>query len=262
MNEERYQAYLTLIESLLTCPSDEETAILQANIELLDDGFAQYLREWATQTLAEMESSQAENIIIPICNFSNLIQQFPLATKSSNMEIAIVGYEMALQVFNREIYAQNWAMTQNNLAAAYSDRIKEDRAENLEKAIAFYEAALQVRTRQAFPQYWARSQNNLAIAYTNRIKGDRGENIERAIAFYEAALQVYTRQAFPQYWAGSQNNLATAYLYRIKGDRGENIERAIAFYEAALQVLTPTSLPIDCLKTGRHLGNLGFAENL
>ena len=30
MNEARSQAYLTLIETLLTCPSEEETAILQA----------------------------------------------------------------------------------------------------------------------------------------------------------------------------------------------------------------------------------------
>jgi hypothetical protein len=33
-------------------------------------------------------------------------------------------------------------MTQNNLAIAYSDRIKGERGENIEKAIAFYEAAL------------------------------------------------------------------------------------------------------------------------
>ncbi|MEG4805746.1 hypothetical protein QUB63_28925 [Microcoleus sp. ARI1-B5] len=44
MNEERRQAYLTLIQSLLTWDSDEQTAILQANLELLDDEFAQYLR--------------------------------------------------------------------------------------------------------------------------------------------------------------------------------------------------------------------------
>jgi tetratricopeptide (TPR) repeat protein len=99
----------------------------------------------------------------------------------------------------------------NNLAVAYSDRIKGDRGENIERAIAFFEAALQVYTRPAFSEYWAMTQNNLASAYLYRIKGDRGENIERAIAFYEAALQVYTRPAFPEYWARSQNNLAVAY---------------------------------------------------
>jgi tetratricopeptide (TPR) repeat protein len=56
--------------------------------------------------------------------------------------------------------------------------------------------------------------------------------------------------------------LALAYNYRIKGDRGENIERAIKCHKAALQVRTPTTLPLDCLQTGRNLGNLGFAESL
>ncbi len=153
-------------------------------------------------------------------------------------------------------------MTQNNLAIAYSNRIKGERAKNIEKAIPFYQAALKVYTRDAFPQDWAMTQNNLANAYYSRIKGERGKNIEKAIAFYEAALQVYTRDAFPQDWAMTQNNLAIAYYSRIEGERGENIEKAIALYEAALKVRTPTALPIDCLETGRNLGNLGFAESL
>jgi hypothetical protein len=62
MNQPRRQAYLTLIESLLTCPSEEQTAILQANLELLDDDFAQYLREWATETLPNLDADIAENL--------------------------------------------------------------------------------------------------------------------------------------------------------------------------------------------------------
>lgn len=96
--------YLTLIQSLLNSPEDEQIAILQANLELIDDNFAQYLREWATQTLAEMESKEATNLTINILNFSNLIKQFPLGSKSSNMEIAIAGYEVGLQIFKRDTY--------------------------------------------------------------------------------------------------------------------------------------------------------------
>ena len=44
-----------------------------------------------------------------------------------------------------------------NLANAYSDRIRGDRAENLEQAIAAYQQALEVRTRQAMPVEWATS---------------------------------------------------------------------------------------------------------
>ncbi|MEG4585323.1 CHAT domain-containing protein, partial [Microcoleus sp. MOSTC5] len=128
-----------------------------------------------------------------------------------------------------------------------------------EKLIAFYEAALQVYTRDAFPQYWAMTQNNLANAYSHRIKGERGENTEKAIAFFQAVLEVCNRKTFTQDLGVTKNNLVNAYRNRVKGNK--NIARAIALYEAALEVYTPTALPIDCLQTGRNLGNLGFAES-
>jgi tetratricopeptide (TPR) repeat protein len=146
-------------------------------------------------------------------------------------------------------------MTQNNLANAYCDRIRGERAENLEQAITAYELALQVRTREAFPQDWAGTQNNLANAYLYRIRGERAENLEQAIAAYELALQVYTREAFPEKWAGTQNNLGNAYRDRIRGERAENLEQAIAAYELALQVYTREAFPEKWAGTQNNLGN-------
>ncbi len=51
------------------------------------------------------------------------------------MEISLACYEISLTVFTRHSHAETWATTQNNLGLAYSDRIRDDRAENLEKAI-------------------------------------------------------------------------------------------------------------------------------
>ncbi|MEH2382064.1 MAG: CHAT domain-containing protein, partial [Nostoc sp.] len=160
----------------------------------------------------------------------------------------------ALTVYTREALPQQWAMTQHNLANAYRDRIKGDRAENIENAIAASTAALTVYTREALPIYWARMQNNLGLAYTDRIKGDRAENIENAIAASTRALTVYTREALPQYWAAMQHNLAVAYRERIKGDRAENIEIAIAASTAALTVYTREALPIYWAGMQNNLG--------
>ena len=164
------QTYFDLIESLINSPRDEQIAILQNNLELIDDNFTSVLREWANQTLAGMESEEATNITINILNFSNLIQEFLRGSKSSNMEIAIAGYEVARKIFNRYDDREKWAATQNNLGEAYRNRIKGEQGENIEQAIAFYEAALKVYSRAAFPQQWAGIQNNLANAYSNRIK--------------------------------------------------------------------------------------------
>ncbi|MEG4066522.1 CHAT domain-containing protein, partial [Microcoleus sp. Pol11C2] len=128
-------------------------------------------------------------------------------------------------------------------AAAYSNRIREDRAENIERAIACYQLALEVCKRADFPQEWATTQNNLAAAYSNRIREDRAENIERAIACYQLTLEVCKRADFPQEWATTQNNLAAAYSNRIREDRAENIEKAIACYQLALEVLTRADFP-------------------
>ncbi|MBD3561336.1 CHAT domain-containing protein, partial [Planktothrix sp. FACHB-1355] len=178
--------------------------------------------------------------------------------KADNLEQAIEFYTATLTIYTREAFPQEWATTQNNLGNAYWDRIKGEKADNLELAIASYTAASEVRTREAFPQDWAGTQNNLAVAYSNRIKGEKADNLEKAIAYYTAALTVYTRDAFPEKWAMMQNNVANAYRNRIKGDKVDNIEKAIKCYRQALEIRTPSAFPLDCLDTGRNLGNLAF----
>jgi len=253
MNQARRQAYLTLIESLFTCPSEEETAILEANLELLDDDFAEYLREWATETLPKLDAdkayNRANNLYCLNITFSSLQQ----GCVASNLEIAIACLDIGLTIFTREAYSGNWAMFQNSLGNKYCSRIKGDRGDNLERAIACYDLALLVRTRAAFPQQWAGTQNNLANAYSQRIREDRAENIEKAIACYNLALLVRTRAAFPQQWATTQNNLGEAYRKRIREDRAENIEKAIAAYNLALLVYTRADFPQDWAGTQNNL---------
>ncbi|WP_445307252.1 CHAT domain-containing protein [Microcoleus vaginatus] len=249
------QTYFKLIESLINSPNEEaQIAILKAKGKRIDDDFAGFLRKWATKIIAEKNFRQARGIIINILNFSNLIAQFPLGSKSSNMEIAIAGYEVGMKFFNR-YDPEKWAATQTNLANAYNHRIKGERGENIEKAIAFSEAALEVYTRPAFPQDWATTQNNLAIAYYSRIKGEQAENIEKALGCYQLALEVYTRDAFPEQWAMTQHNLANAYNKRIREDRADNIEKAIDCYKFALEFYTCDAFPKQWAMIQSNLAN-------
>ncbi|NET84687.1 MAG: CHAT domain-containing protein [Moorea sp. SIO1F2] len=229
--------------------------LLQTNLDQLDDNLAVLLRDWATAKLAEVEPELARRIAIDIVNFSNRIQEFPLGSRATNLEIAMTGYEVVGTVFTRKAFPVDWAMTQNNLASAYCQRIRGEKADNLEAAIKAFQGALQVRTRKAFPQDWAQTQNNLGNAYTNRIKGEKADNLEAAIKAYQAALQVYTREAFPVDWAMTQNNLGNVYLYRIRGEKADNLEAAINAYQAALQVYTREAFPQEWAMTHNNLGS-------
>ena len=146
----------------------------------------------------------------------------------------------------------DWSHTQDNLGNAYLNRIQGEKAENIETAISCFNAALSIRTRNNLPLDWAWTKMNLGNAYLNRIQEEKAENIETAIACYTEALSVYTRNAFPQQWAMTQENLAYAY-----GDFGQSDEK-IRCLKLSLEVFTPASFPLNCLKAGRSLGNLGY----
>ncbi len=256
MNEKRRAAYQNLIESLLTCPQDEETEILQANLELIDDGLAQYLRQdWATQTLANLDAEQAYKIANILYDLNIDFQNLRQGSHASNLEVAIACLEIGLTVITPDAFPFEWAACQNGLGVAYSHRIRGGKAENLERAIEAYLASLEVRNRSAFPFEWARRKNNLATAYSHRIRGEKAENLERAIEAYLASLEVRTRLAFPANWAMTQNNLGIAYSDRIREEKAENLERAIEAYLASLKVYTRSAFPFEWATTQNNLGN-------
>ena len=228
---ENPQEYANFILDLLQAEAESKGDIkvidpmLAGRQHLLNDRFAEILQQVVPNLIAEHPEA-IEVILRLIGNLSIDICSFPLGKRANNLEIAITGYQILLS--NREPGSEKWALTQNNLAIAYTYRIRGDKAENIEVAIASYTAALTVYTRDAFPEYWALTQNNLAAAYTYRIRGEKAENIEVAIASGTAALSVYTRDAFPEDWAMTQNNLANAYSNRIRGEKAQNIKVAIA----------------------------------
>ncbi len=253
--------YVKFLEEVLQTMADTKGdrnviyAILRENLKLINDNLAVVLRNWAKETFPNSDSQRRISLTTLIGNFCNVIREFPLGSRASNLEIAITGDKIALTVFTRQEYAKDWAMTQSNLGNDYGDRIRGERADNLEKAIAAFLASLEIYTREAFPQDWAGTKNNLGIAYSDRIRGEKADNLEMAIAAYQASLEIYTREAFPKYWAMTQNNLGIAYRNRIKGETGENLELAIAAFLASLETYTREAFPEHWAGTQNNLGN-------
>ena len=294
MNEERLQAYLNLIQALLSCPSGEEPEILNTNQELIDPELVQVMEQVAAMIRQQGDENSAEflqNLAVQLStlfsdasatDYRSFLVEVLQATSDSQGNPQVV-YPILQR--NQNLLDNNFArLLQDRATATFSQANPDElaaiaglilnlsthiqefplgsRANNIEIAITGYEIALEVYTRKAFPEQWAMTQNNLGNAYSDRIRGDRAENIEGAIACYQAAIEVYTRKAFPEQWATTQNNLGNAYSDRIRGDQAENLEGAIEAYKEALKVYTPTAFPINCLRTGRNLGNIAFAEKM
>ncbi|NEP83772.1 MAG: tetratricopeptide repeat protein, partial [Okeania sp. SIO3B3] len=147
--------------------------LLGENQDKLDLTFAEILKRWFESEVDPDNSERNQFLAATLNNFAIDISDFPLGSRANNLEIAIASYQAALDIYTRQAFPQDWAMTQNNLGIVYRNRIRGERAENLEMAIASYQAALDIYTRQAFPQDWAMTQNNLGNVYLYRIRGER-----------------------------------------------------------------------------------------
>ncbi|MEQ9625742.1 CHAT domain-containing protein [Coleofasciculus chthonoplastes] len=296
MDEQRQQAYLTLINALLTCPSGEEGQTLQDNAELVDAGLLETMAQVA-EVLAERGDENAAQFLIGMANQLGellglsastatpgvqlrFLMQVLQATSDSrgNPQVVYPLLQKNLHLlddnFARILYdwataklaeveaeqAQFIAATIGNFSNLIQDFPLESQANNLEIAITGYEVVLTLFTRENHSETWASIQNNLGTAYRNRIRGERAENIENAIASFQASLEVYTREAFPSQWATTQNNLGIAYSDRIRGEVAENIERAIASYQAALEVRTSEAFPSQWATTQNNLGNAYYQK--
>jgi hypothetical protein len=104
-------------------------------------------------------------------------------------------------------------MTQNNLANAYSERIRSDRAENIKQAIKHYEEALKVYTQKDFPILCQKTACNLGNLC---LDVQRFSEAERAYTMgMEAAEELYRSSIFQ---ASREVELAeTRDLYRRAG---------------------------------------------
>ncbi|MDD2777267.1 MAG: tetratricopeptide repeat protein, partial [Methanocellales archaeon] len=79
-----------------------------------------------------------------------------------NCKKAIKAYNEALKVYTLERFPMDYAMTQNNLGAAYQTLAEvEAKTENCKKAINAYEEALKVFNKEAFPEIYPLVERNL-----------------------------------------------------------------------------------------------------
>ncbi|HSM81084.1 MAG TPA: tetratricopeptide repeat protein [Nodosilinea sp.] len=162
-----------------------------------------------------------------IATFGNFMQRCPVGDRAGQIELAIAAYHLVLTVFSAATSPDDWAITLNNLATAYHQRLGGSRADNLEQAIQLYQQALAVHT----PQTWPVTMTGLARAYSDRQAGNPEQNLAQAIATYQQVLPTISRQALPVAWATVTAHLAAAYGDCQGPDRQGHIDAAIDTYQ-------------------------------
>ena len=299
INKQRQDAYLNLIQSLLNCPSGEESQILKAHPDLIDQELLQAIaqvievfKENGEQNAVDILRYQAHQLtgvmgLSALDLTSNqdddarfaLLMQVLQATADGDSQTLYQLLQENLDKLDDKFVAvlREWAESTlsdtkkgleiasvvGNFSSFTSQFPLSNRSINQELALVGYEALSQVFTRDVLPDYWAMNQGNLGNAYYYRIEGDRSENLERAIQYYEAALEVYTRQDFPQKWSSIQSNVGEAYRNRLKGEKekASNLELAIRCGQSALELRTPGDFPEQWAATQNNLG-LAYWERI
>jgi len=140
------------------------------------------------------------------------------SSRGNNVREAVNHYKTALQIFDKDEYPVQYAMTQNNLGTAYTDlpaATPEQRAQNVRNAIDCYKAALEIYKKGEYPVDYAITQNNPGNAYTDlpaATPEQRAQNVRNAIDCYKAALEIRKKDEYPQSYCFTAANMGLILL--------------------------------------------------
>ncbi|MBS0018498.1 MAG: CHAT domain-containing protein [Arthrospira sp. SH-MAG29] len=291
MDEQRVQAYLSLIQELLECPGGEEPQILNRHQELVDEGFVQVCELVAAQLQGEGQDNNAGFL-------RNLAQQVGafLARRGTggNQQAALGQFWLQLLQAEKQggTAAVHQVMRQNmglivpalgdtivqwvqGVLAQHPDQAKgvvglvEDTcisirefpyglyAEVQEIAIRGYGVVLALGVYS--PEGRAQTLTNLGVARS--IQAEMGinpvANLEGAIAAYDEAAGILRELGLDKDLSYPLNNLGVA--RSIQAEMGinpaANLEGAIAAYNEAEGIRRELGLDKDLSGTLTNLGN-------
>jgi len=212
MEENRAQAYLQLIHSLLNCPNGDEPQILQDNSELLDRGFLETC-ELVASTLAQQGGENGAKFLR---NLARELGQF--------MDMNDDGNSNNSEVENFQEYAN-----------FFLELLQAEQASNSDSAVIFPMLAGRehllndsfARTLEQVSSKLLDGENSETISSIIGIieslsghisefsSGNQEKNMEIAITGYQIVLS--NRELGSEKFAQTQQNLATAYSKRING---------------------------------------------
>ncbi|QJB27471.1 CHAT domain-containing protein [Limnospira fusiformis] len=290
MDEQRVQAYLSLIQELLTCPS-EANDILNRHLELVDEGFVQVCEQVAAQLQEAGQEDEAgflRNVAQQVGAFlaqrgtggnqQAALQQFwgqllqaeiqgdTVAVHQvmrQNMELIVpalgdvIAQSMPGLLAQYPDQAEGVAGLVENTCISISDFPHGRYAEVQEIAIRGYGVVLELGVYT--PEGRAGILTNLGVARSTQAEMgiDPTANLERAITAYDEASGIRQELGLDKDLSSTLTNLGNA--RRTQAEMGidptANLERAMTAYDEAAGIRRRLGLDKDLSATLNNLGN-------
>ena len=176
----------------------------------------------------------------------------------SEFEAAVDAFSVALNVYTRERFPEDWGYIQNYLGIAQEHLgRRETNTEKLEVAVRFFHKALEVRSYERVPLDWATTKINLGNALASLGERESGtQKLNLAVDAIREALDVFTFEHWPIVWAIAQNNLGSVLM--MIGERENSFQRlneAVSTIREALKVSTYADAPLDWAMAQNNLGS-------
>jgi tetratricopeptide (TPR) repeat protein len=237
-------------KALAICPEDER--LLRARILARKGTALQAIPEPGTSCLEQARAAfemamptlidfgRPEELAEAEMNLGVVVQNLCSAGRARITD-AISAYQRALRTFNRKAFPQEYAILQNNLAAAILSMPFTDERGKMREALAVqaFEEGLKVVNLIDHPSEYAMLQNNLGNALQYASSSHVVENNLRALEAYDEALKVRSKEASPLEYANTISNRANC-LWNLpdnadhpdRGNRANLTLARAAYFEA------------------------------
>ncbi|MEP6516674.1 CHAT domain-containing protein [Microcoleus vaginatus] len=255
MKSEREQAYLNLINQLLTCSSGEEAEVLKTHPELLDDGLVAAMLEEADGLREKGELNNAnwlmnyarillgmkDNTSVAVtrkAEADRLLEQGIQQYAISHFREALQSWEQALTIYREIGDRAGEANYFGNLGIAYRFLGQSHRA------IEFLEQSLDISREIGDRVGEAHSLGNLGNAHQSL------EQYHRAIEFHQQSLDISREIEYRVGESFSLNNLGNTFLQTHQLAEAEKALRAsIAIHETIRSELVSNDHKVSIFET-------------
>ena len=234
-----------------------------------------YPDEWATTITylsfcyrfgLPQDAEKAIECCLPLLNVINrddfpevwarIQRQLGWVYRDKNPEESVRCLEVALEIFTRDFYPDDWSLTNRILGTSYFRfSQKGGGTKYLDLSIEALKKALEIYPYERSPNNWARIHKHLANTY-NHHPHNRREKLRLAEAHCKKALKVLTGEDYQYEWATLQNYLGNIYRMRMRENERKNQKLALKSYLKALKVYKSMNFSRDIFKVAKNIGLL------